>query len=77
MRQRLLMLTMLVAGCGGEIPAPADPPPPPPEALCIGTRDARNQVASDIGRTTDDALAVSAANLVVLLDAGCAVNGLQ
>lgn len=70
------MLTMLVAGCGAEIPPPADPPPPP-EALCIGTRDARNQVASDIGRTTDDALAVSAANLVVLIDAGCAVTGPQ
>ena len=70
------MLTTLVAGCVSEIPAPADPPPPP-EALCIGTRDARNQVASDIGRTTDDALAVSAANLVVLIDAGCAVTGPQ
>lgn len=70
---------MLVAGCTPEIPTRRDPPPPPPppEALCIGTRDARNQVASDIGRTTDDALAVSAANLVVLIDAGCAVSGPQ
>lgn len=69
------MLTMLSAGCVSESQEPADPPPPPAEALCIGTRDARDQVASDIGRTTDDALAVSAANLVVLIDAGCAVTG--
>lgn len=70
------MLTMLSAGCGTESPAPAEPPPPT-EALCIGTRDARDQVATDVTRTTDDALAVSATNLVVLIDAGCAVTGPQ
>lgn len=66
---------MLSAGCVRESPEPAKPPPT--EGLCIGTRDARDKVASDIGRTTDDALAVSAANLVVLIDAGCAESGPQ
>jgi hypothetical protein len=69
------MLTMLVAGCVSDRPEPAKPPSENP--ICIGTRDARDKVASDVGRTADDALAVSAGNLVVLIDAGCAKGGSQ
>lgn len=58
-------------GCVTAIPEPVKLPVSG-LAICDETRDARNTVASDIGRTTDDALALSAGALVVIIDAGCA-----
>lgn len=72
MRTLLAVLMLCGAGCVPVTPAPVKPPPVSGLALCDETRDARAKVASDIGRTSDDALAVSAGTLVVLIDAGCA-----
>ena len=72
MRTLLAMLTLCASGCVAATPAPVKPLPVSGLAICDETRDARAKVASDIGRTSDEALAVSAGTLVVLIDAGCA-----
>jgi hypothetical protein len=61
----LLMLMTLASGCATALPTGGD-------ALCDATRAQRAAVARDVAATSDDALAVSAAGLVVLIDAGCA-----
>jgi hypothetical protein len=72
MRIFLVVSMLCASGCVTATPEPVKPLPVSGLAICDETRDARAKVASDIGRTSDDALAVSAGTLVVLIDAGCA-----
>lgn len=56
-----LMLTMLAAGCVSVSPA----------AICDGTAQARADHATALAATADDAVALTGARLVELIDAGC------
>ena len=56
-----MMLTMLAAGCVSVSPA----------AVCDGTAQARTDHAAALAETADDAVALTGARLVELLDAGC------
>lgn len=56
-----MMLTMLAAGCVSVSPA----------AVCDGTAQARTDHAAALAQTADDAVALTGARLVELLDAGC------
>ncbi len=69
-----MILPLFVAGCLAATPTPTEPPPTTSavQVVCDETRETRNKVASDVARTLDDALAVSAAQLVILIDAACA-----
>lgn len=64
MRLPLLMLMMLASGC---VTAPATSG----DALCNNTRTARADHAQALAVTPDDAVAVTGARLVGLIDAGC------
>ena len=68
----ILILTTSVSGCVTDPQPPAEPPPVSGDELCIGTREARADVARDVAKTEDDDLAVSAGTLVILIDEGCA-----
>jgi len=66
---RLMVIPMmLVSGCATAIPPRLDEPNP----ICVGSQQARANVARDVWKTKDDALAVSGAALVEIIDAGCA-----
>ncbi len=68
-----MILPLFVAGCLAATPTPTEPPTTSAvQVVCDETRETRNKVASDVARTLDDALAVSAAQLVILIDAACA-----
>ena len=56
-----MMLMMLAAGCVSVSPA----------AVCDGTAQARTDHAAALAQTADDAVALTGARLVELLDAGC------
>ncbi len=63
---RFLMPIALASGCTLATPAPGNGP------ICAGTRQQRAAVAADVVASPDDRLAVSAARLVEMIDAGCA-----
>lgn len=80
MFKRLLCLTLLlplVSGCGTETPTRVEKPSTEPPAICTGSRAARAKVAADIVVSPDDRLALSATELVEVIDAGCAGTGPQ
>ena len=56
-----LTLTMLAAGCVSVSPA----------AICDGTAQVRTDHAAALAQTADDAVALTGARLVELIDAGC------
>ena len=59
------MLLMLVSACATAAPTSG-------ESLCDGTRAARADLAAAVAVTPDDQVAVAGAQLVALIDAGCA-----
>lgn len=63
MRKLYILIAALTTACTNYTPSTS--------ALCDATRAQRAEVAADVAQTADDRLAVSAAGLVVILDAGC------
>ena len=74
MLMRLLCMTLLMlpaSGCGTETPRPVEPQGPP--AICDGSRAARAALAEVLAETQDERALMAGANLIDILDAGCAV----
>lgn len=61
LRSGLLTLMLLASGCVSASP----------DALCEGSRAALARHAAALAETPDDAVAVTGADLVSLIDAGC------
>ena len=66
MQKSLLMLIALAMLCGCATQTPNEG-----TALCDGTRKARVDHAENLAKTPDDAVALSGARLVALIDAAC------
>lgn len=64
MRLFILTLPLLVAGCASAIPTSGD-------AICTATRQGRAVHAAALAATSDDAVALSGANLIETIDAAC------
>lgn len=65
MRNCLMMLTLLAAGC---VTAPRTSG----DAICDGTRAARADHAAALADSPDDRAVITGARLIRLIDAGCA-----
>jgi hypothetical protein len=60
-----MTLPLLVAGC-------LNATPPASDAICDGTRQARADLAAALAVSADDRAVLAGAQLVQLIDAGCA-----
>lgn len=67
----MTLLMLPSSGCVNETPRPVEPPKPP--AICDGSRAARAALAAVLAETQDDRALMAGANLIDILDAGCAV----